>query len=225
MLPIIFHAWCQCPEPQEESNATWIPFSMLALIIITILWNLSANNSGDGCFHGSNRVTMYSGNHKRCDEIVKGDVVLLSNNQPARVRCVAKILNNSSSNIRLLKFPCGLIITDYHPIKIKSWWCFPKNIASAAPFIDEFDAVYSFLLEMDDGSSVKHGLQVQGIECAPLGHNITDDIVRHNFFGNFEAVKAALINVSPEQFDEGLVEITNMQRGPEGEVCGFLFQP
>ena len=226
MFPvIIFEVWCQCPEPQEEANATWIPFTMLILFIITILWNISTNNSGDGCFHGSNKVTMAYGTHKRCDQIVKGDIVLLANSKAARVVCVAKILNNSSNNIRLLKFPNGLIITEYHPIKINSSWCFPKSIPSSAPFTDEFDAVYSFLLEMDDGSQVEHGLLVQGVECAPLGHSITGDVIGHDFFGDPQAIRHALITVSPEQFNEGLVEITHMQRAPEGDVCGFLYQP
>lgn len=210
---------------EQNNYCDWVSFPLLLLMIITIAWNHFSRPRGEGCFHGSNYVRMYSGARKRCDEIVKGDVVLLSNNQPARVRCVAKILNNSSNNIHLLKFPCGLIITEYHPIKIKTWWCFPINIASAMRFTDDFDAVYSFLLETDDGSSVKCGLLVQEIECAPLGHNITDDVVSHNFFGNYQAVQDALISVNREQFNEGLVEITHMQRGPEGEVCGFLFQP
>ena len=111
-----------------------------------------------------------------------------------------------------MKFPCGLIITEYHPLKIKDWWTFPKNIATAIPFTDDFDAVYSFLLEKDDGSQVKSGLLIQGIECAPLGHNIQGNVIEHEFFGNFTAVRDALIAVNPEQYNNGLVEITHATR-------------
>lgn len=227
MLPvIIFEAWCQCTE---QSDTVFDMFIMIAISLIFACFityiSFIVRVEGDGCFHGSNKVTMAYGTHKYCDEIVKDDIVLLANSKPARVVCVAKILNNSSNNIRLLKFPNGLIITEYHPIKLNSTWCFPNQITAAIPYTHEFDAVYSFLLEMDDGSQVEHGLLVQGVECAPLGHSITGDVIGHDFFGDPQAIRHALISVSPEQFNEGLVEITHMQRAPEGDVCGFLHQP
>ena len=226
MFPIIiFEAWCQCPEQTNDFENDFIPAVICIILLLISVYNFISTPLSDGCFHGSNKVTMAYGTHKRCDQIVKDDIVLLANSTPARVVCVAKILNNSSNNIRLLKFPNGLIITEYHPIKLNSSWCFPKSISSSAPFTDEFDAVYSFLLEMDDGSQVEHGLLVQGVECAPLGHSITGDVIGHDFFGDPQTIRHALIAVSPEQFNEGLVEITHMQRSPEGDVCGFLYQP
>ena len=227
MFPIIiYEAWCQCPEQHDTVLDMFIMIAISLIFAYFITYRcFFVRFEGDGCFHGSNKVTMAYGTHKYCDEIVKGDIVLLANSKPARVVCVAKILNNSSNNIRLLKFPNGLIITEYHPIRLKSSWCFPKSIDSSVPFTDEFDAVYSFLLEMDDGSQVQHGLLVQGIECAPLGHSITGDVIGHDFFGDPQAIRDALISVSPEQFNKGLVKITHMSRAPEGDVCGFLYKP
>lgn len=226
MLPmILFQVWCECPEQQEESNAEWIPPSMFAIFIITILWNLFVNNSSEGCFHGSNRVTMFNGTYKRCDEIVKGDVVSLANQKPARVVCVMKIRKTEYNTIRLVKFPCGLIITEYHPIKIKDWWAFPKNIATHVPFTEPFDAVYSFLLENKDGSPVECGMLIEGFECASLGHNISGEVIGHEFFGNMQAVKDALISVNAAQYNEGQVDVTHLQRMDLGKVYGFAYNP
>jgi hypothetical protein len=224
----IVTALCQCPEAKTTEQAD-LEFQLIMALVyisfITFMFYNFVKGVGEGCFHGSNMVFMANGKQKRCDQIVKGDVVLLGNNETARVCCAAKILNTASNKINLLKFPCGLIITEYHPIKIKDWWTFPKNIATAIPFTDDFDAVYSFLLEKDDGSQVKSGLLIQGIECAPLGHNIKGNVIEHEFFGNFPAVRDALIAVNPEQYNNGLVEITHMQRGPDEHVCGFIYNP
>jgi hypothetical protein len=228
MLPmILFQVWCECPEQQETdreetSFITIIPFALLMFFIIVIM-RTDANS--EGCFHGSNKVTMFNGTYKRCDEIVKGDVVSLANQRPARVVCVMKIRKTESNTIRLVKFPCGLIITEYHPIKIKDWWAFPKNIATHVPFTEPFDAVYSFLLENEDGSPVECGMLIEGFECASLGHNISGEVIGHEFFGNMQAVKDALISVNAAQYNEGRVDVTHLQRMELGNAYGFTYNP
>ena len=224
MFPIIiFEAWCQCPEQTNNFENEFIPAAICMILLLVIVYNFISTPLSDGCLHGSNKITMENGVHKRCDEIVKGDIVLLANNELARVVCVAKILNTVYNKINLIQFPCGLIITEYHPIKIKRW-IFPRNITTSTPYTEKFDAVYSFLLEKDDGSQVQSGLLIQGIECAPLGHNIQGEVIGHDFFGNFNAVRDALISVNREQYNNGLVEITHMERGPDEHVCGFVYR-
>jgi len=208
---------------QEDSNTDWLVFLMVLFFIIALLWTHNEHSGSTGCFHGQNMVAMVYESIKRCDEVVKGDVVLLANNTHARVVCVVKNLKTPTNNIRLLKFPCGLIVTEYHPIKIQKWWCFPKDVPSIESYNEDFDAVYSFLLETADGSPVKHGMIIQGIECAPLGHNIEEKVVEHHFFGNFESVKKTLSAGNPDQYEKGLVEITNTKRGPDNKVCGYIF--
>ena len=105
------------PEAKATEQVDFEVQLIMALVYISFITFMFYNfveGLGEGCFHGSNIVFMANGKHKRCDQIVS-DVVLLGNNEPARVCCVAKILNTASNNINLLKFPCGLIITNIIP--------------------------------------------------------------------------------------------------------------
>lgn len=178
-------------------------------------------NKEDGCFHASNRVTLGNGNYKSCDKIQRGDIVMMSNTKKGRIVCVVKLLKTQTNSIKLLQFPCGLIVTGYHPICIKGHWDFPTNIQIYKEYNEPFDAVYSFLIEMEDGSNVDCGFFVENIECAPLGHDMKGEIIGHQFFGNKELVKECLRTINDKQFEDGCVYVTGLER-QWGSVVGFI---
>ena len=194
-----------------------------AVVFVPLLILDWLTRKGDGCFHGSNRILMGNGTMKACKDIVKGDSFKMGNGRNARVVCVVKILKTHTNDIRLVKFPCGLVITEYHPVCIKGAWAFPKNISSLMKYTEDFDAVYSFLVEMEDGSNVDCGFIVEGVECAPLGHDIKGDVIEHAFFGNKTIVKDSLLRLNPEEFSNGLVHVTKLKRDFGGMVVDFLY--
>ena len=210
----------------DPNDNTIVYVSIMISIFFVILLNLLfPRHEGDGCFHGSNTILMSDNTVKACENIRKGDVFKMKNGKNARVVCVVKILKTQTNTIKLIKFPCGLIVTEYHPICVKTLWNFPINIKNHYPYEYDFDAVYSFLVEMEDGSEVDCGFIVQNIECAPLGHSIKEPNVEHDFFGNKNAVIENLKKMNAEQFDNGLVIATNLKRSMiNGTVNGFIYK-
>lgn len=70
-------------------------------------------NYGGGCIDGNSDVLMADGTSKKVRNISKNDEVKTPNGT-SKVRCVLRTSINS--NIKMVSFPRGLVITPYHPV-------------------------------------------------------------------------------------------------------------
>lgn len=179
--------------------------------------NMSAyNNVDNGCFAGECVVLTLNG-PKFVKDINVGDYVETGNkNRPyARVKNVLKIsLENKPVN--MTKFRSGLMITNWHPIFVETpkkynivitdknmifspvnegffTWNFPKHLSLATPKVETTlnscsdmiyngEAMYDFVLDNT------HTININGIICVTLGHNFTENVVKHEYFGSQKVV-------------------------------------
>lgn len=136
---------------------------------------------------------MADGSLKRVDQIIKGDVVKGRLGEGNVVMCVIETLTEDST-LAMSPLPSGLVITPYHPIRVNGKWQFPATIASPSlmytsqsqfpqhykvtSFRRPCASIFSFALESG------HTMFINGIECVTLGHNFTEPVVAHPYFGS-----------------------------------------
>jgi len=163
------------PPPQANntySNTIITPVNMTT-------FNSRYNNS---CFHGLSLVKMSDNSEKKVEDIIKGDIIKLANGNTSVIECVIKtIFETNYDNLITLN---SLHITPYHPVNIDGKWYFPKDL----PFVEcilECNAIYSFVLN-DRGNG--SGILIGNIECATLGHGLTEDVINHPFFGTEKVI-------------------------------------
>tara|TARA_B100000795_G_scaffold264601_1_gene245277 strand:- start:636 stop:2756 length:2121 start_codon:yes stop_codon:yes gene_type:complete len=157
----------------------------------------SFHNASGGCFHENSNVYMYSNNIKKCKDVVKGDLVMTSNNTYSNVICVTKI-KCENNNIDMVKINDGLTITPYHPIK-KEEWVFPNTLNETT--IIDCDYMYNFVLEND------HTIIIGNTICATLGNGIVDnDVIKHHYYGTNKVINDLK---SFNGFDKGLVTFSH----------------
>lgn len=141
-------------------------------------FNSRYNNS---CFHGFSLVTMSDNTKKKVEDIIKGDIIKLGNGNTSIIECVIKTITNNN----LIALNNSLHLTPYHPVKINHLWYFPINLPLAKESELECNAIYSFILN-DRGN--KSGILIGDIECATLGHGLTDENIIHPFFGTEKVI-------------------------------------
>jgi len=132
------------------------------------------HNVDNGCFDGMCSVLLADESRKLVKNIRKGDYVATPNG-PTKVLCVIKFpCKNQTTD--LVELEGGLKLTPYHPIRVEGQWRFPCELAIATPKF--CPAVFTFVLENF------HILLIDGVECVTLGHDFTDDVVKHPYFGS-----------------------------------------
>ena len=152
------------------------------------------NNRSNPCFAGHCLVHMADGSCKCVSSLRKGDHVSGPNNSIATVRCVVKT-HCAGGKCELVELASGLVITPWHPVRIRGDWVFPVALAPAKQRACK--TVYSFVLD-----SV-HILTINNIQCVTLGHEIKEDpIASHPFYGT-RAVIEGLQNM--RGWEEGCV--------------------
>lgn len=82
-----------------------------------------------------------------------------------------------------MQLPGGLLVTPWHPVRIEGIWKFPSDLAEGVQAEVPCDKVYTFVLEAG------HVLRINGVECVGLGHDFTEDTVRHEYFGSPRVVQ------------------------------------
>ncbi|KAL4485757.1 hypothetical protein ABPG72_012297 [Tetrahymena utriculariae] len=139
-------------------------------------------NNNAPCFDGNCLVKMVNGDFKKVMDIKKGDLIASPaiNGLGAEVSCVIKT-ECSNSNAYLVEFEDGLIITPYHPIRVKNNWYFPCQLEETK--LRDCEYIYSFVLEQG------HTMEINGIECVTYAHNFEEQIVQHDYFGTHRIVK------------------------------------
>eukprot|EP00492_Amphilonche_elongata_P004733 TRINITY_DN50_c0_g1_i5.p1 TRINITY_DN50_c0_g1~~TRINITY_DN50_c0_g1_i5.p1 ORF type:complete len:603 (+),score=103.34 TRINITY_DN50_c0_g1_i5:158-1966(+) len=136
------------------------------------------NNCG-GCFDGGNRVEMADGSFKLVRLCKKGDEVRTCNGK-AKIRCVMKTI--VSPEAAFCELPSGLLLTPWHPVRIKNEWVFPNSLAAVT--MRKCDAYYNFVLEKH------HSMFIESTEAVTLGHNFKDNkVIAHPYFGSQAVVQ------------------------------------
>lgn len=145
----------------------------------SINFKQSFHNACGGCFHENSSVSVYPNITKKCKDIVKGDMVMTSNNTYAKVQCVTKIKCNDNK-CDMVKLNDNIMITPYHPIK-KDKWVYPNTLNKTITVDCEY--MYNYVLDKDNI------IIIGNTECATLGHTFTDnDVIKHDYYGTDKVI-------------------------------------
>jgi len=153
---------------------------------------------------------MADGSFKLVRDCQKGDEVRTWKGT-SKIRCVVKTI--VSPETELCELPSGLLLTPWHPVRIKGEWVFPSSVSAITTRKSE--AVYSFILDSH------HSMYIESTEAVTLGHNFKDnDVIRHPYFGSQAVVK----DLSGfEGWEDGLITFENecLERN---ENTGLLYK-
>jgi hypothetical protein len=149
-----------------------------------------------GCFSGEGQIDTPCGKWF-VKEIRKGDI-LITPTGPSRVNCV--IRTKIRGGLYKLVNINGLLITEWHPVRINGKWYFPKEYPLGK--YDEYRCEYVYDFILDTG----HIVIINGVECVTLGHNFQEDIVRHPYFGTRNVIRD--LKEMPG-YEDGLIKIEN----------------
>jgi uncharacterized protein YegL len=157
-------------------------------------------DASGGCFDGDCLVTMADGSKKPAKFIVRGDKVRSFSGEEAEVyeSVKTKIIPTAEGIIFKDDFKDGLKITGWHPVFIDGKWIFPnrapwKMVATGGTTaMCGLNIVYSFAVRaIGDSKSKLHGMEVDGIPVATLGHDVMgDEVLSHSFYGTQKVIDA-----------------------------------
>lgn len=131
------------------------------------------HNASGGCFNADNTIRMGDNTYKRIADVRTGELVWTPCG-PTTVRCTVECRTKGRS--QPMSQVGNLSITPWHPILHEGGWVFPANVAGYTSRL--VNVVHNFVL---DGG---HVVDVEGIQCVTLGHNLTLPIVAHAYFGS-----------------------------------------
>lgn len=134
------------------------------------------NSRSAPCFSGECEIKMSNGMIKKVKDLRKGDAI----QGGAKILCILKTLSKDGLQ-DLCSFSSGLIITPWHPIRHNGSWTFPCDLIPSS--LTPCPAVYSLIV--DQG----HIALINGVEVICLGHNLTDGILKHAYFGSQKIVQ------------------------------------
>lgn len=156
------------------------------------------SNSNTPCFHGDCITVLESGKITKLKELKKGDRIITSNCKIGTIKCIVKTLI-PSGKLPMIEIN-GLLVTEWHPIKINNIWCFPKTRGNLK--LVDCKYIYSFLLESNDEPIMK----INGIDCVTLAHNLKGNIVEHPYYGTNKIIDDLK---KIDGFEDGLVILKN----------------
>jgi len=150
-------------------------------------------NAYGGCFTGNAFVEMNKGNKKKVKDLRKGDILL----NGAEVLCVVENKINKVENVVCINDVCFSL---YHPIEIKGKWVFPCQYFKAEKkFIDSW---FNLVLKN------KHEIELNGIKAITLGHNRTEGILKHPYFGTKKVIEALM---KYDTYKKGYIHTSNLK--------------
>ena len=168
----------------------------------------SYNNASGGCCAEGCNVLMENQTYKKVEEIVKGDILFTCNinnseieYNSSEIECVVKT-KCENGKINMVTHD-KLRITPYHPIiKWDKWdkshnWIFPRDICE--PIEVECDSMYTFVMKN------RQSIFIEGNIFATYGHNLTGEVIEHNYFGTERVVNDLKKYTT---YGNGIVELT-----------------
>tara|TARA_B110001452_G_C15240811_1_gene429573 strand:- start:2895 stop:5255 length:2361 start_codon:yes stop_codon:yes gene_type:complete len=144
------------------------------------------NNSSGPCFDGNCTITLADGSTKilknlqKNDEIMSVDIVNNDKITTAKVVCILETKMRTGV-AELVNFKGGLIITPWHPIKTLYGWQYPNDIGDSV--MQPCESVFSLVLD------TYHVALINNIACICLGHNFTEGILQHDYYGTHKIIK------------------------------------
>ena len=154
---------------------------------------------GGGCFAGSNQVLMADGSLSQVSDLKKGDNIATPSG-PAAIKCVVKTLTFQGM-ADMCSLPNGLLITPGHPVKLQNDWIYPRDLKQRQSI--QCSAFYNLVVSND------HRAIINGAQVILLGHNYTQGILKHPYYGSNKVIED--LEKMPG-FADGLVVI---QQGPQ----------
>lgn len=149
-------------------------------------------SSSGGCFNGEAIVELKNGK-KRVKNLKKGDI--LSNG--AKVVCLIETKINKYENVVNIN---NVYFTLYHPVEIKGEWVFPcEHFKVTKKFINCW---YNLVLNN------KHEVLLNGVKAITLGHNRTEGILKHPYFGTNKVIEALK---KYDSFNTGFISTSNLK--------------
>ncbi len=164
------------PPSYSNSYATRSPRPMVSMSAF--------NDIGGGCFHNNCKITMANGTKIPIKNLKKGDSILSidENNNLVTANVVTIVETLISTKIReMVHLENGLIITPWHPIKIKDEWVFPNTIVS--PTITTCESMITLVLDN------YHIGFINDTHCIMLGHNFKQSILDHPYYGTSKVIE------------------------------------
>ena len=150
-------------------------------------------NAYGGCFNGDAFVELNNGKKRKVKYLKKGDV--LSNG--ATVECLVENKINKFENVVKIN---DVYFSLYHPIEYKGEWVFPcEHFKVIRKFIDSW---YNLVLKN------KHEVLLNGVKAITLGHNRTDGILKHPYFGTKKVIDALK---KYDTYAQGFISTSNLK--------------
>ena len=150
-------------------------------------------NAYGGCFNGDAFVELNNGKKRKVKYLKKGDV--LSNG--ATVVCLVENKINKFENVVKIN---DVYFSLYHPIEYKGEWVFPcEHFKVIRKFIDSW---YNLVLKN------KHEVLLNGVKAITLGHNRTDGILKHPYFGTKKVIDALK---KYDTYAQGFISTSNLK--------------
>jgi Mg-chelatase subunit ChlD len=125
------------------------------------------------CFDGDSQVELKNG-IKNVKELKRGDEL----KDGGKVVCLVEVIMKRIEDVVEIN---GTLFTPYHPIKWKGKWIFPCDIAQ-----EKKKWISSWFNLVLSGNKV---IRLNDIEAITLGHDVTEGVLRHPYFGTKAIVK------------------------------------
>lgn len=142
------------------------------------------NDIGGGCFHNKCKITMADGSKIPIGKLKKGDSICSidenSNFVTANVVTIVETLITTKLR-EMVHLKNGLIITPWHPIKIKNEWVFPNTIIE--PTTTTCESMITLVLDK------YHIGFINETPCIMLGHNFKESILDHPYYGTSKVIE------------------------------------
>ena len=172
-----------------------------------------------GCCSGDCRVLMQDNNYKLIHLLKPGDKVKTYLptidgtiiESISSIECIIK--TKCIDNMEMLVQKDNLNITPYHPVINRNNnsinWSFPISFGSIKPI--QCPYIYTFVIKD------RRSIMVEGYIFSTLGHNLSGDIIYHDFFGTSKSIEDLK---SFQSYNNGVVTLEKhmFKRSKEGMV-------
>ena len=151
------------------------------------------------CYDGSCYTDTENGK-KQLKYITNGDKVRTCNGFGKVIAIVKSPIDNI---LTMISFPNGLLITPWHPIRVKNKWYFPESLTQSKSQLPtgkykniKCESIYSFVLENGHTMFVG-GKDSEGIETVTLGHDFPG-LPKHTYFGSEKVIEDVQKNIDSD---------------------------
>ena len=153
--------------------------------------NICYNYHG-GCFNGDALVELKDGK-KKVKNLRKGDIL----KNGAIVECLVENKINREEKVVSIN---DALFSLYHPIEINGEWVFPcQHFKVIKKYISSW---YNLVLKN------KHEVVLNGVKAITLGHNRTEGILKHPYFGTEKVINALK---KYNSYNTGFISTSNLK--------------